>query len=196
MDDSGRNSLGRFSLRSFRAKFVLVVGAAVVFDLALSGGVSIWNMQRLSQDARDQITEGLTRSTEGFLQTHVETTVSQADLLLERVHSEVTMLANGMQLLIDHPSVMDELGAAIQAEPELTSPLVYDEAGGWSQNTPDAPSVLSVWGYLLDEARQPLPGAVREILDSKFLDLMGPAVLKTGAPKLQVYYVGPKARQS
>ena len=193
LDASGRNSLGRFSLRSFRAKFVLVVGAAVVFDLALSGGVSIWNMQRLSQDARDQITEGLTRSTEGFLQTHVETTVSQADLLLERVHSEVTMLANGMQLLIDHPSVKDELGAAIRAEPELTSPLVYDESGGWSQNTPGAPSVLSVWGYLLDEDRQPLPGAVREILDSKFLDLMGPAVLKTGAPKLQVYYVGPKS---
>ena len=81
--DSGKLSLGRFSLRSFRAKFVLVVGAAVVFDLALSGGVSIWNMQRLSEGAREEISEGLTQSTEQFLQTSIEMTTSQTDLLLE-----------------------------------------------------------------------------------------------------------------
>ncbi|MDE0711908.1 MAG: SpoIIE family protein phosphatase [Rhodospirillales bacterium] len=190
--DSGKLSLGRFSLRSFRAKFVLVVGAAVVFDLAMSGGVSIWNMQRLSEGAREEISEGLTQSTEQFLQTSIEMTTSQADLLLERVHSEVTMLANGMQLLIDHPDVKGELGAAIAADPDLTSPLVYSAEGGWSQNLPGAPSAVSVWGYLLDENRRPLPSTAQEIQDSKFLDLMGPAVMKTGAPKLQVYYVGPK----
>ena len=190
--DGGRLSFGRFSLRSFRAKFVLVVGAAVVFDLAMSGGVSIWNMQRLSEGAREEISEGLTQSTEQFLQTSIEMTTSQADLLLERVHSEVTMLANGMQLLIDHPDVKGELGAAIAADPDLTSPLVYSTEGGWSQNMPGAPSAVSVWGYLLDENRRPLPSTAQEIQDSKFLDLMGPAIMQTGAPKLQAYYVGPK----
>ncbi|MDE1995897.1 MAG: hypothetical protein KGI75_25585, partial [Rhizobiaceae bacterium] len=39
--------VGRFSPRSFRAKFMLVVGAAVLFDLLLGGGIAIWNVQRL-----------------------------------------------------------------------------------------------------------------------------------------------------
>ena len=190
--ETGRSSLGRFSIRSFRAKFVLVVGAAVVFDLALSGGVSIWNMQRLSEGARQEISEGLTQSTEQFLQTSIEMTTSQGDLMLERVHSEVTMLANGMQFLIDHPDVKGDLGAAIEANPDLTTPLVYNPEGGWSQNQDGAPSAVSVWGYLLDADRQPLPDTAQEIRDSKFLDLMGPALMNTGAPKLQVYYVGPK----
>ncbi len=188
----GSRPLGRFSLRSFRAKFVLVVGAAVFFDLVLAGGVAIWNMQRLSRDARNEISAGLTQSTEQFLQTSIEMTTSQADLLLDRVHSEITMLANGMQFLIDHPEVKGALGDAMSADPSLTRPLVYDAEGGWSQNLPGAPSAVSVWGYLLDENREPLPTTAREIRDSRFLDLMGPAIMKTGAAKLQVYYVGPK----
>ncbi len=189
---NGQTTVGRFSFKSFRAKFVLVVGAAVVFDLTLAGSVSIWNMQRLSRDARTEISTGLTQSTEQFLQTYIDATASQADFLLERVHSEVTMLANGMQFLIDHPEVKGELGTALQADERLTSELVYSSEGGWAQNQPGAPSAVSVWGYLLDENREPLPDTLREIRDSKYLDLMGPAIMETGAPKLQVYYVGPK----
>lgn len=177
---------------SFRAKFILVVGAAVFFDLMLAGGVSIWNMQRLSKETVREIGVGLTESTEQFLQTYVDMTVSQADLLIDRVHSEITMLANGMQTLIDHPDIKDRIGAAIEASPALTSGLVYDEAGGWSQNAAGVPSAVSVWGYLLDEDRNPVPDTVREIRDSRFLDIMGPAIMRTGAPKLQIYYVGPK----
>ena len=46
--------VGRFTRHSFRAKFILVVGAAVLFDLLLSGGIAIWNVQRLSRDATEQ----------------------------------------------------------------------------------------------------------------------------------------------
>ena len=49
-----------FSFNSFRAKFVLVVGAAVLFDLLLSGGLALWNVQRLSRDAAFEVGEGLT----------------------------------------------------------------------------------------------------------------------------------------
>ena len=46
----------RLRLDSFRAKFVLVVGGAVLFDLLVSGGVALWNVNRLSQrrDAADR----------------------------------------------------------------------------------------------------------------------------------------------
>lgn len=183
---------GIFSFGSFRTKFILVVGAAVVFDLVLSGSVSIWNMQRLSEDARGEISEGLTESTEQFLETYLLMTTAQADLLLEQVHSELAMLANGMQELIDNPEIRDRLGGAMEENPELTTELVYDETGGWSQNEPGAPSAVSVWGYLLDENLEPLPATRDEIRSSKYLDLMGPALMESGAAKLQVYYVGPK----
>ena len=39
---------------------------------------------------------------------------------------------------------------------------------------------------------QPLPATVEELRSSKYLDLMGPALMESGADKLQVYYVGPK----
>ena len=191
--NEGSNGLrGALSLNSFRTKFILVVGAAVVFDLVLSGSVSIWNMQRLSEDARGEISEGLTESTEQFLETYLSMTTAQADLLLEQVHAELTMLANGMQTLIDNPDVRDQLGGAMQELPALTTDLVYNPEGDWSQNQPGAPSAVSVWGYLLDEDLQPLPATVEELRSSKYLDLMGPALMESGASKLQVYYVGPK----
>ena len=188
----GKGGIFGGMLGSFRTKFVLVVGAAVVFDLVLSGSVSIWNMQRLSEDAQDEISGGLTESTEQFLETYLLMTTAQADLLLEQVHSELTMLANGMQTLIDNPDIRDELGGAMQEVPALTTELVYNEEGNWSQNQAGAPSAVSVWGYLLDENLKPLPATMEELRSSKYLDLMGPALMDSGGSKLQVYYVGPK----
>ncbi len=184
--------LNKFTLRSFRVKFILVVGAAVFFDLLVAGTISLWNMQRLSKDATDEISVGLTQSTEQFLQTYIETTALQADLLLDRVHSEVATLANAMQFLIDHPGVGDDISTAFETAPELASDLVYNPEGGWAQNTSGVPSAISVWGYLLDADNNPLPETAREIRNSRFLDLIGPALMRTGAPKLQIYYVGPK----
>ena len=183
---------GRFSLRSFRAKFILVVGAAVLFDLALAGGIGIWNVQRLSKDATQQVGEGLTTATEDYLQTYIDTTALRADLLIERVHSELATLATTMQTLIDNPDIQASIGSSITGSKEFASPLVYDEEGGWAQNQSGVPSAVSVWGYLLDEERQPIYTAREELMNSAFLSLVGPSMMAAGAPKLQIYYVGPK----
>jgi len=188
----GDRQIGRFSLRSFRAKFMLVVGAAVLFDLMLAGGIGIWNVQRLSKDATEQVGDGLQTATEDYLQTYIDTTAFRADLLIERVHSELATLATTMQTLIDHPEIQQAVGDTITASPEFASELVYDSNGGWSQNEEGVPSAVSVWGYLLDENKQPVPKAAEELKKSSFLSLVGPSMMSTGAPKLQIYYVGPK----
>lgn len=185
-------SVGRFSHRSFRAKFIMVVGAAVLFDLLLGGGIAIWNVQRLSRDAAQQVGEGLTEANKEFLQTYIDTTALRADLLLERVHSELDVLANSMQALIDHPDIQQSIGQALEQSSALSSPLIYDEKGGWSQNAPGVPSAVNVWGYLLDKNHVPVQDAATEVRNSAFLSLIGPAIMATGAPKLQMYYVGPK----
>ncbi len=181
-----------FSFNSFRAKFVLVVGAAVLFDLLLSGGLALWNVQRLSRDAAFEVGEGLTSASQEYLRTYVDATAGRADLLLDRVHAEVNALAGAMQAQIDRPTLGNELGRTLASDPAISGPLVYNDKGGWAQNGPGTQSVVSVWGYLLDAAHKPRPDVQKVIDTSATLDLFAPSLMATGSAKLQMYYIGPK----
>lgn len=182
----------RFWPRSFRAKFVLVVGAAVLFDLVLGGGIAIWNVRRLSDDVTKQVDSGLTQANEEFLQTYIETTALRANLLLDRVNAELGTLAGVMQAMSDKPELQQSLGAVLERDTAITTPLVHDEAGGWSQNAPGAPSVVNVWGYLLDDNKAPLPQVEAAIRGSAIMDLIAPTMMEVGSPKRLMYYIGPK----
>ncbi len=186
-------SVGRFSRRSFRAKFVIVVGAAVLFDLMLGGGIAIWNVQRLSRDAMRQVGDGMTEAAEEYLQTYIETTVLRTELILDQVHSELDALAGSMQKLIDNPDARVAVGNLVEQTPAMRDTLAYDASGNWVQNTSGA-SVVSVWGYLLDSDHRPLPEVQAEIDQSTAFNLFAPSLMSSGAAKLQMYYVGPKDR--
>ncbi len=186
-------SIGRFSRHSFRAKFILVVSAAVLFDLMLAGGVAIWNVQRLSEDATEKVATGLTSATEEYLRTYIDTTALRTELLLDQVFSEVEALGSSMQILVDNPETGAAIGETVEKDPKLGDTLVYHPASGWAQNEPGE-SVVSVWGYLLDDTGAPLPGAEAQIAGSSAFNLVAPGMMKTGSPKLQMYYVGPKDR--
>lgn len=140
------SGIRRFGLapRSFRAKFVLVVAAAVLFALLVSGGFALWNVNQLSRDATREIGNGLTRANQEYVQNYIDTTALRADLVLDRVHAEVTALAESMQALIDHPEARAAVGEAMKASPYYSPPLVYDQTGKWAQNGPGAPAVTSV----------------------------------------------------
>ncbi|MFC6486430.1 SpoIIE family protein phosphatase [Nitratireductor sp. GCM10026969] len=181
------------SLNSFRAKFILVVGAAVLFDLVLAGGVAIWNVQNLSRDAIRTVRHGLSEASQEYLETYIETTTRRADLLLSQVHAEVTGLANSTQMLIDLPRTRSAIGGIVESHPALRDELVYNRQKGWAQNE-QGPSVVSVWGYLLGADGTPLPEVAEEIHQSSAFNLVAPSLMKTGAAKLQLYYVGPKDR--
>ena len=75
--DPHQFTVGRFSRRSFRAKFIAVVGAAVMFDLILAGGIAIWNVQRLSRDAAEQVGGGLQKAITEYLQNYISTTAER-----------------------------------------------------------------------------------------------------------------------
>ncbi|WP_353646640.1 SpoIIE family protein phosphatase [Mesorhizobium sp. WSM2239] len=181
-----------FGLNSFRAKFMIVVGGAVLFDLLVGGGVALWNVNRLSRDATTQIERGLTNASQEYLQNYIETTALRADLLFDRMHSEVTALAGTMQTLIDHPEAKAEIGEALAKNPYFNPPLSYHSDGNWVQNPPGSTSVMSVWGYLLSPAHQPKPEVLRDVQDSAVFDIFSASLMATGTKKLQIYYVGPK----
>ncbi|MDB6171985.1 MAG: hypothetical protein JWL59_1296 [Chthoniobacteraceae bacterium] len=184
----------RFAPKSFRTKFILVVGAAVIFDLLMSGGVALWNVQRLGEDASTELKNGLEKASREYLENYIHTTGLRANLLLERVYSEVTALSGPMQALIDHPDAQKEIGDAAARIPYLSDKLYFDPTGKWVQNEKHEPSVISVWGYLLGADHQPRPDVLREIQETAVFDLFGTSLMRTGAKKLQMYYMGPKDR--
>jgi sigma-B regulation protein RsbU (phosphoserine phosphatase) len=190
---SGVRRLGLMP-RSFRAKFILVVGAAVVFDLVLSGGIALWNVNRLSRDATDELEGGLTAANEEYLRNYIETTALRADLVLNQVHAEVTALAGSMQALIDNPDARNAIGGAMVGIAPYSPSLVYDPDGNWAQSGPGASAVTSVWGYLLGTDHTPRPDVAQDIEDTAIFDVFADGLMQTGAKKLQLYYVGPKDR--
>ncbi|WP_342236947.1 SpoIIE family protein phosphatase [Inquilinus sp. OTU3971] len=184
--------LPALGLRSFRAKFIAIVGTAVLFDLLLSSGLALWNVQRLSSDATVRLGEGLTEATEEYMRTYAVNTARDANLLINQVHAEVNALADVLQSQIGNPGQQAAVGEAVaRVNPSATS-VAYDEKGGWAQNRPGSPSVVSVWGYLLGPDRKPLPAVQAEIDDSAVIDLVAPSLMAAGSPKLQMYYIGPK----
>ncbi|WP_041678686.1 SpoIIE family protein phosphatase [Rhizobium etli] len=190
----GWSSKGPVGLSSFRAKFILVVGGAVLFDLLVSGGLALWNVQRLSRDATLEVGQGLEAASQEYIRTYADSTAAQVNLLLRQVHNDVDTLAGVLQAQIDNPVRNSDVGAAIaRTSPDSVS-LSYDEKGKWSQNAPGSASVVSVWGYLLGEDHQPKPEIRRDIETSAVLDLVAPSLLQHGASKLQMYYIGPRER--
>ncbi|KGD96643.1 SpoIIE family protein phosphatase [Rhizobium sp. YS-1r] len=186
--------IARFGLRSFRAKFVLVVGSAVLFDLLVTGGLALWNVQRLSRDATTEVGQGLEQANQGYIRSYAETTAEHVNLLLNQVHSDVNTLAGVLQSQIDRPLRETQIGEAMARGAPGTVDVVYDAKGGWAQNLPGPLSVVSVWGYLLGPDHVPLPEVKRDIENSAVLDLVAPSLLENGLSKLQMYYIGPKER--
>jgi sigma-B regulation protein RsbU (phosphoserine phosphatase) len=184
--------IGRFSQHSFRAKFIAVVGAAVFFDLILGGGIAIWNVQRLSRDAAEQVGGGLQKAITEYLQNYIGTTAERTNLLFDQYRSEVNALAGSMQNLIDHPEIQAPVGDLLQKDAKFVTPLAYNAAGNWWQNGPGAQSAVTVWGYLLDQQKQLLPEAKFQVQHSQAFDIFGPAIMRSGPAKLQMYYIGPK----
>ncbi|AIC27891.1 HAMP linker domain-containing protein [Rhizobium etli bv. phaseoli str. IE4803] len=190
----GQASKRPIGLRSFRAKFILVVGGAVLFDLLVSGGLALWNVQRLSRDATLEVGQGLEAASQEYIRTYADSTAAQVSLLLRQVHNDVDTLAGVLQAQIDNPTRNSDVGTAIARTSPGSVNLSYDEKGKWSQNAPGSASVVSVWGYLLGQDHQPRPDVARDIETSAVLDLVAPSLLQHGASKLQMYYIGPKAR--
>ncbi|MBB3462684.1 SpoIIE family protein phosphatase [Rhizobium sp. BK377] len=190
----GISSIRPVRLGSFRAKFILVVGGAVLFDLLVSGGLALWNVQRLSRDATLEVGQGLEAASQEYVRTYADSTAAQVSLLLRQVHNDVSALAGVLQAQIDDPERNIDVGAAISRTSPDSVSLSYDEKGHWSQNAPGAVSVVSVWGYLLEQDHKPRPDVESDIKTSAVLDLVAPSLLQHGASKLQMYYIGPKER--
>lgn len=189
----GKPSITLLSPRSFRAKFVIVVGLAVLFDLSLAGGVALFNVNRLSTSATETINEGLTDATREYLETYIETTAVRTNLLLDQTYSEVETLGGALQELIDNSDAERYIGEFVMNNTTFgDQDMTYNAEGNWVQNE-DGKSVVSIWGYLLDDSGRLLPHTREQVAESSSFNLIAPSLMATGSAKLQMYYVGPKS---
>ena len=182
-----------FLPRSFRTKFMLVVGLAVLFTLSISVMIALWTIDRLARDASREVEQGLTNANQEYLRNYIDTTALRTEAMLEGVFAQVSSLAGSMQTLIDRPQTMTAIGKAVAEDPYFGDTLQYDSTGNWAQNKKGAASVLSVWGYLLGPDHKPLPEVQQQIDNTSIFDLFSVSLMATGASKLQMYYVGPKS---
>ena len=181
-------------LTSFRAKFIALIGSAVLLSLLLGGAVALWNVQQLSRDASNEIENGLSRANEEYLSRYIDMTAQRADLMFARTFDQVKMLAQFTQGLVDDPKLGRDLGTLLSQDRAFQDQLVYDPDKHWLQNKAGESSVISVWGYLLDASGKMRDDVADAVRDSSYFDLLVPSLMATGQNKLQMYYVGPKAR--
>jgi len=181
-------------LKTFRRKFILTVGTVVLVSMLVSTALALRNAKLLASNATDEIRKGLTRASEEYLTNYIQTTALRVDAVINQIHAEVTTLGATIQSLIDRAKTAKALGGALADDSQFNPPLKYDSTGRWAQNAKGAPSVLSVWGYLLGRDKKPRPDVRRLIRDTAAFDLVSASLMSGGARKLQVYYVGPKDR--
>jgi sigma-B regulation protein RsbU (phosphoserine phosphatase) len=181
-------------LTSFRTKFIALIGAAVLLSLLVSGGVSLWNVKQLSRNASIEIEKGLSDAAAEYLTRYINVTSQRATLMFNRTFDQLKMLALFTQRLIDEPGLGKDLNDLLAKYPDFQDSMKFDAGGNWMQNEPGEPSVISVWGYLLDGPNAMRTDVAEAVKDSAFFDLLVPSLMGSGQSKLQIYYVGPKER--
>ena len=179
---------------SFRVKFFLVAAGSVLLALILSGIFAVRNFNRLGQDASVKIQQGLTAASHEYLSNYIRTVAERTRLILNQAFSETQMLADVMQVLVDHPRDARMLGAALAKTTAFGSPLVTKRRSGkilWAQNEPPARSVITIFKPLLEKNGTVRPDVRMAIQDTAVIDLFLPTMTDNGASKLYMYIVGP-----
>lgn len=182
------------ALSSFRTKFIALIGSAVLLSLLLGGGVALWNVNKLSRDASREIETGLSKATEEYVSRYIDMTAQRANLMFARTFDQVIALAQFSQRLVDNPELGTGLGEFLASYPEFQDKLEHNAEKNWLQTPPNEQSVVDVWGYLLEPGGVMRPGIAEAVRDTSYFDLVVPPLMASGQSKMQMYYVGPKAR--
>ena len=179
---------------TFRTKFILAAIISVLVGLVLSSAVALRNLKDLGQDATGKIEQGLTDANKEYLENYIGTTAQRIELMLDRSFSELGVVGDMMQSLVDRPADRAALGTALSGIDYFKDDLKYDEKGNWRQNPDSEPAVVSVWGHLLEEDKSIRSDVSTHIRDTAVLDYILPAVQGNGSDKLYMYMVGPRGK--
>ena len=178
---------------SFRQKFFFVAAGSVVLALVLSGIYTVSKFRRFGQVASASVQQGLRAANDEYVSNYILTISERVSLAMGQALAEVSVLANVMQELIDHPEDAHRLGVVMEQSSSFASPLlpvVRSNQAVWAQNAPPSRSVVSVWQPMLEADGSVRSNAMETIRRTAVLDLLLPGLMANGAPKLYMYMVG------
>jgi PAS domain S-box-containing protein len=181
----------RDSIRnSFQIKILMVSLGGVLFSILLSSSVFFLGMNKLTKDTSAEIEYGLGATSQQHLESQIEGTVEQLNLWMRHAQADLRILADITQKLFDHREEFIPMTEAVTEIPFFADKMQYYPEGGYSQNTPDEPSVVTVQTIYHDENGQIKPYPQQIIAETALLDLVMPAIHTQGAEKMWTYFTG------
>lgn len=182
---------GLYRLKTFNTKFMLVTGASVLIGAVLNVVVARQGILRLSEESSREIEAGLNSATQEYLTNHIIDTAQRTNYSLDHAYSDLQILTDVAQGMIDHGQELDPLYTFAANMPFFRRKIDYHPKSDWYENAPGDPTAITVWGYLGDHGT--IRPEVQKAIDSTaLLDIIMPSFKKHGAEKLQLYYVGSK----
>lgn len=111
-------------------------------------------------------------------------------LRMGHVQSDVRIVGDITQKLIDHQEEFRPLTAAVTKLPFFEDKLQYGQDSKVSQNSPDEPTVVMARSLLHDEQSSLKPYPRQIMNETAILDLVLPSIQDHGARKLSTYFIG------
>lgn len=190
---TNRNPLARMVERlrnSLQAKMLLISLSGVLASVLLGALVLVLGMRGLSRDMTNQLDQLLGAAGRQRMANQIENTAARINLWMGHSRADLHILAEICQTMIDHEQEFEPLHRAAAGIPYFADQMRYHPEGGYSQNAPDEPTVVTLQTIYHDENGDILPYPSEVLRDTAILDLIMPAIHHQGAEKLWTYYCG------
>lgn len=184
--------------QSFRTKIIAITFLSVLVGLFFSVAVSVFGIQKLSEDATIEVSSGLKAANIEYLNNYIDLTSQRISLTINSALDSGFVLNDVMQKVINNKDI-EKLSDVIYDNAFFKDDFSYTEsyinnktdkkAGNWRQNNLSEPTVTSVWGYLLDDEHNIRQDVLADIKKTSILDLFMPSLFQHGQ---WLYYVGSK----
>ncbi len=173
----------------FKTKLILFSGFSLLFGVALTATIALLSINRLSDVAGQEVEKGLRAANEEYFENFMGANLRRTDLLLQGAVTDAQTLTGLAQALEDHRADFGPLYEQAARLPGLGDDLRRDPQGGWVQNPPGGPSVVTVLPNMLNPDGSLKPEVAAAIRQTTLLNLVFPVVKKYGLDKAQIAYL-------
>ncbi|MBN2003280.1 MAG: PAS domain S-box protein [Anaerolineae bacterium] len=174
----------------FQTKILVISLGGMLFSILLSGLIFFLGMRKLTKDVFAEVALDLEIASQQHLESQITSTAERINLWMRHAQADLRIFATITQQLIDHREEFRPMTEAIIEIPFFADKMQYYPEGGYSQNAPDEPTVVTLQTLYHDETARIKPHPQQVINETAILDLFMPAIHTQGAKKMWTYFAG------
>lgn len=178
-------------MKRFRTKFIVVTISGVLAVLLFSTLTSIYSFISLGTTAYNIIAKDMEETIKEYMSNYLIITSKRAYRTFSNSATELLILNEISQTMLNHPSEMDALGKYLPQLPFFKNNFHYNPELKQLESGKEEPTVIIVPRKFIDRNNQIEPVTEKYIRNTEYLDLIMPSIKQTGADKLLVYMLGP-----